>query len=587
MAKKSLPKLTEAQVRKLASAQSFERGERYYRDGAIIDPVQQDLELRAQCEGSEYEPYEVSATLAKDGVAEVDCSCSYDFGGACKHIVALLLTYVYDPGSFRAIEPVGKILGERSKEELIELIGEMVKRDPKVLGAVEMAAALPKKGAKKGAEGETKPGKPMNVSAYRGQARRAMRSESPRVMERELKALRDAAARLAKTGDWLNAGAIYHAALDEAVLGYDDLVHSMDEDGDICVVMDELAEGLGKCLGKGVADADTRWAWVETMLEAELKDIEIGGVDLAPSAGEAVLKLANDEEWARVEDHLRTEAAGSRDWRRETLIGFLSEGLERRKRADEADELVRELGTPEQQTYLLISEGKIGEALKLIKKIVVSKPGLVTPFADALVGAKAKKEALALVTEHGGGDHWSTRDWLAKYYRQHGTLQEAVEAQQGVFLNSPSVESFKTLREVSQKAKNWDEVRAGVLDELEGKKRFDALIEIALYEGDVARALERLPLVKGGWHDYKSEVAQAAEKDHPEAAIAIYQEMAERTIENRHRSSYQQAVAHLKRAKKLYGRLGTEGAWAAYLQALRARYPTLRAFQEELQKARL
>ncbi len=36
MAKKSLPKLTEAQVRKLASAQSFERGERYYRDGAII-----------------------------------------------------------------------------------------------------------------------------------------------------------------------------------------------------------------------------------------------------------------------------------------------------------------------------------------------------------------------------------------------------------------------------------------------------------------------------------------------------------------------------------------------------------------------
>ena len=46
MAKKSLPKLTEAQVRKLASAQSFERGERYYRDGAIIDPVQQDLVLR-------------------------------------------------------------------------------------------------------------------------------------------------------------------------------------------------------------------------------------------------------------------------------------------------------------------------------------------------------------------------------------------------------------------------------------------------------------------------------------------------------------------------------------------------------------
>ncbi len=43
-----------------------------------------------------------------------------------------------------------------------------------------------------------------------------MNSESPQMIERELKSLRETAARLAKAGDWLNACAIYHVALDEA-----------------------------------------------------------------------------------------------------------------------------------------------------------------------------------------------------------------------------------------------------------------------------------------------------------------------------------------------------------------------------------
>src|SRR6185295_2561276 len=47
---------------------SFERGETYFRDGAVLEPVRQAMELRAQCEGSDYEPYQVSATLAKSGI---------------------------------------------------------------------------------------------------------------------------------------------------------------------------------------------------------------------------------------------------------------------------------------------------------------------------------------------------------------------------------------------------------------------------------------------------------------------------------------------------------------------------------------
>src|ERR1700749_3698933 len=106
MTEEKLPQLTEAHIHELASGKSFERGETYYRDGAVLEPVRQAMELRAQCEGSDYEPYQVRATLAEDGIAEPSGTCPYDYGGICKHVVALLLTYVHEPQAFRSIPPL-------------------------------------------------------------------------------------------------------------------------------------------------------------------------------------------------------------------------------------------------------------------------------------------------------------------------------------------------------------------------------------------------------------------------------------------------------------------------------------------------
>ena len=114
MAEEKLPRLTEAHIRELASEKSFDRGEAYYHDGSVLEPVRQERELRAQCQGSDYEPYQVSATLSKSGIAETSCTCPYDYGGICKHIVALLLTYVHEPLAFRPIPPLATLLAGRS-----------------------------------------------------------------------------------------------------------------------------------------------------------------------------------------------------------------------------------------------------------------------------------------------------------------------------------------------------------------------------------------------------------------------------------------------------------------------------------------
>jgi uncharacterized Zn finger protein len=315
MADEKLPRLTEAHIRSLATESSFERGQNYYHDGAVFNPIRQEMELRAQCEGSDYEPYQVSVTLTESGIAETSCTCPYNYGGICKHIVALLLTYVHEPQIFRLISPLTALLAGRSQEELIVLIGDMIKREPELLSLVELSIATE----------QMQQGKPLGVTAYRRQARASLRHVSPRAIEKELRPLLELAARLEKAGDWLNAGTIYHAVLDEMVCGYNEMLQEIDEDGDISILLDEFAAGLSRCLKKSKANDETRRVWLEALLEAELADIEVGGIDLAPSAREAVLEQASDEEWAWIEKRVRDAISKSDDWGREELTRFLAE----------------------------------------------------------------------------------------------------------------------------------------------------------------------------------------------------------------------------------------------------------------------
>jgi len=292
MTKDKLPKLTEAIIRKLANEQSFSRGKSYYDKEAITEPLRQGMNLRGQCEGSDYEPYDISVTLDKDGVADMSCSCPYDWGGACKHIVALLLAYLNEPESFHVIPAVETLLDGKSREELIAIITDMINREPKLISVVELAPTAGKKGEAKATD----------ASAYSRQARRALRSDSPRRIEKELQSLSDAAARLARSGDSINAGAVYCALLEEADRGYDDMVMSMDEDGDIAAIIDEIAKGLGDCLKKSSPDYKTRRTWMEALLEAEMTDTWLGGIGFAPSASEAFIESVTEEDRIWVEE---------------------------------------------------------------------------------------------------------------------------------------------------------------------------------------------------------------------------------------------------------------------------------------------
>ena len=584
MEKKRLPRLTEAQVRALATAKVFERGQAYFAESAIYETRRQEMTLSGQCQGSDPEPYVIRVSLDKNGVADADCDCPYEYEGACKHTVALLLTYVHEPQRFSTGAPSSSSsLADHSKEELISLINELTGRDPKLKAFVEI----------NGTAHRAKQGKPIDTRALRKQARRVLHLDeyeyrAGRKIAKDLSALGHVGEELRAVGNFRNAGAVYHALLDESVKAYDNLMWQVDENGDLAVVVDDFAKALGDCLKKCGTKNEARADWLRCLLDALFRDHEMGGIDFASSAHDTILNQATDEEWSWVEERFRTKAAESRDWERASLVEFLAAGLKRRKRQNEAASLVRDLGTPEQQARLLIREKKTGEAVRLINEIVTEKPGLVESFADELVQAGEKQAALEFVLARVQAGDGRRSEWLAAYYRKHGSAKDALDWQRRSFLDSPSVERFKSLREVCRKTKNWQEVRAEVLSALEWEDRYAALLEIALYEGEVERALQLLPRVKGGgWRDYGQLVGEAAEKEYPREAIKIYQQKAEAAIEERSRASYQRAADFLKRVKRLFLRLDDLDGWSAYVGLLRQTYQHLPALQDEMRKASL
>jgi hypothetical protein len=136
-----LDHLTEADVQARCSDASFERGCRYYTGGAIRQRVRLDDGLETRVAGT-YN-YRVVVREAPGGLVAI-CTCPYDWGGDCKHIVATLLAWLQEPESFRAPADLQAALAARSKEELVAILADICAVYPHLVdefGLSEEAAA--------------------------------------------------------------------------------------------------------------------------------------------------------------------------------------------------------------------------------------------------------------------------------------------------------------------------------------------------------------------------------------------------------------------------------------------------------------
>lgn len=120
----------ESDVRTLATVESFMRGQEYFRRGAVSSLERRGERIIAEVEGSELSPYSVTIELYDGGLATTRCSCSYDWGGACKHIVAVLLKYNEAPSAVPQRPSLADMIGDLDRQALVALLVKRAGHDP-------------------------------------------------------------------------------------------------------------------------------------------------------------------------------------------------------------------------------------------------------------------------------------------------------------------------------------------------------------------------------------------------------------------------------------------------------------------------
>ena len=137
------PQITPDQIQQRCTKQSFTRGLEYFHDGAIGDPILHGYTLSGTCEGTDIDPYHVTVELMPTGISSAYCSCPYDWEGDCKHIVALLLTYVDTPDTILSLEPLFATLEAQPKSSLLQIISELLKYAPELAPIVQAYSDTP------------------------------------------------------------------------------------------------------------------------------------------------------------------------------------------------------------------------------------------------------------------------------------------------------------------------------------------------------------------------------------------------------------------------------------------------------------
>ncbi|MBI2503695.1 MAG: SWIM zinc finger family protein [Candidatus Latescibacteria bacterium] len=147
----ALPSFDEAAIRNLANPNSYYRGEEYFASGAVHRLVCQEDRYQARVQGTHL--YRVRI-WEREGRLQTSCTCPYDWGGICKHLVAVMLAILEMRQAGREIRqlapaplvpevPVEPILEALSAEQLRGFVRLELAENPQVAGHLQIFAQGP------------------------------------------------------------------------------------------------------------------------------------------------------------------------------------------------------------------------------------------------------------------------------------------------------------------------------------------------------------------------------------------------------------------------------------------------------------
>lgn len=539
--------LTEANLKALAGARSFERGLDYL--DAVSGVEIGDRWVTASVHGTER--YEVELTLdGPDGLGG-DCDCPYGMeGNFCKHLVALGLTVLAQAASLprqrkaardRA-QDLDAWLSALSKDELLALVKEQVGEDRQLRRRLELRAA--------GARGD--------LTEVRASVRELLDvrpfARYGYVEYADARAYADQAAQAVSaigtlTGSGRAADAIELTR--EAMRLLAEAVENVDDsDGWLGQVGADLAAAHLEACRKAGPDPEELARW---LVAQAVSDYDVGLTDIDPldyqdvlgDAGMTALRKLVVEAW-------RGNRTG---WAEKDLMERLA------KAGGDTDTVIAVHAadlTPNGHTHLLIAR----------ELDTARRPDEALSWAER--GIRDARDLATVDT--------ALVDYLCERYAQAARLPDAVALRRNHFTARRSLLGYQQLRAAARAADCWPAEREAALALLRAdaeRRRQDrygyggsVLVDALLDDKDTTAAWQAA--TETGAHDSQwLTLADRIRADRPADALDVYLRLAEPLTKDTGNGIYEQLVALVLSIRDCHRRLNTPDAFTAYVTALR------------------
>ena len=578
-----LPRLTDSLIRQYTTPQSYQRGVDYYERGAVLSVVRRGQEILAEVEGSQYTPYRVGVTFDAGGLRQATCTCPYDWGGWCKHIVATLLTCIHEPETVEERPPIEDLLAGLDRDQLQALVLKLAERQPDLVDFIELhAESLQTQAGEPSSESAPRQRHtPLDPASFRRQVRYILHSlDHMRPSEaywhvggvvNEVRQVLDQAWDFIEAGDGRNALVILEAITEEYVKGW--LVLD-DSNGEASGFFQDLGAAWTEALLVADLSQEERRAWANRL--ADWQD-EVGdyGVDDAFDAAQAAAKQGWDyPPLLRVlQGEITRKGAweGEVPWYADELAVARLNVLARQKRYQEYLYLAEAEGQMKHYLTMLAKLGRVQEAVaEGLQYTATTEEALA--LAQALREQGALQEALR-IAEHGltlEGYKASLARWLRDAASGAGQTERALDAAVTAFRESPGLADYQAVRDLA--GERWPTLRAELLDHLRQTTSYypQAQVEIFLHEGLIDDAIAAVEETTS--YQLIEPVVDAAIKSHPDWVIRACRQQAEPIMDQGKSQYYHHAVRWLEKARAAYRAAGREAEWLEYLESLIRRH---------------
>jgi uncharacterized Zn finger protein len=580
-----IPGLSEGAIRQQVTAESFRRGQDYYRRGAVLSLVRRGDVLRAEVEGSQYEPYRVRVAFDQGGITEVTCSCPYDWGGWCKHAVAVLLACLRDPKEIEERPALDELLADLDRGQLRDLVLDLAAHDPDLADEIEGRVTLLRSAVDDTEDTGTGAHTPRRTTV------------DPQPIRRQVSAILHSLDRMRPSEAYWQVGSVVNQVgqvLDQArafieagdgrnALIYLEAITGEYVEGWLCLDdSDGYAGGFYGTLGEAwteaalVADLSPaerkQWADKLTRWQAEIDDY---GIDAAFDAAQAAFLQGWDHPPLQrvLQGEITNRGAWEDDapWYADDLAVARLKVLDRQGRHQEYLHLAQAEGQLESYVLMLARLGRVQEAANEGLQYL-REPDQFLALAVALREAGELAEALR-VAEHGltlDGAKERLATWLCDLALGTGKSELALRAAVVAFRAAPSLEVYLRVQELA--GERWTEFREELLARLRQATwiHTQAQVDVFLHEGLLDDAIAAVE--KGGGYELTERVMDAVVAYRPDWVIQAARKQAERIMDAGQSKYYHHAVGWLEKARTAYRVAGREAEWQAYLREIRERH---------------